>query len=221
MGGFDADVGECTVNVQRRMGAARMRRTSDEIRGNGIGAILLSFFGSMWMLIALHGHLLLLVCSLLVPLLLVVRSAGLIRGSKRLSKREPPQTASEIVAENALQKRFTWIFAGEGIAIFLVVNVLANIGMSSLTVPAIGVIVGLHFLPLARVFRRPLYYWSGATQVLLCVGAALALRSAALEAMNMVIGLGMALILWSTMLIVVTGARRSLQLLESALPVGR
>ena len=47
--------------------------------------------------------------------------------------------------------RFVGIASGvEGILIILTVNVLANIGKSELLIPIIAIIVGLHFLPLAR-----------------------------------------------------------------------
>jgi hypothetical protein len=57
-----------------------------------------------------------------------------------------------MAVESAVGKRYAWIFGGEGVAIFIAVNVLANIGQSAFLLPTIGVIVGLYFLPLARLF---------------------------------------------------------------------
>jgi hypothetical protein len=56
----------------------------------------------------------------------------------------------------------------------------------------LGVIVGLHFLPLARLFRCSYYYWIGAIQVMLCLGTAIAMPSH-LDALSMVAGLEMGL----------------------------
>ncbi len=186
-----------------------MRRPSDQLRGNGNGAILIAAMGSVWMVVALHHHLLPLALTLLFPLLLVTLGVKLLRAGQGLRELEQPQTAAEVAAERALQKRFTWIFAAEGIAIFLAVNVLANLGMSVFLMPTIGVIVGLHFLPLAGLYGRSVFYWSGAAQILLCIAFAVTLRANA-NLLNMVTGAAMGAILWSTMLAVVIQSLRSL-----------
>jgi hypothetical protein len=58
----------------------------------------------------------------------------------------------------------------EGVAIFVVANVLINLHMPTLLLPAIAIIVGLHFLPLARWIPVPLYYRTSAG--LIAVGLA-------------------------------------------------
>jgi hypothetical protein len=155
--------------------------------------------GGAWMVAALHTlpHVWLFAWDLLPASLLVVWGVSLIRASNRMRESEPAPTAAELAAESAVGKRFAWIFGGEGVAIFIAVNVLANIGKSAFLLPTIGVIVGLHFLPLARLFRYSLYYWSGAIQVVFCLGTAVAMRSH-LNTLNTVVGLEMGLTLWIT-----------------------
>jgi hypothetical protein len=147
-------------------------------------------------------------CAVLPASLLVIWGVSLIRASNRMRKGEPSLTAEELAVESAVGKRYAWIFGGEGIAIFTAVNVLANIGKSAFLFPTVGVIVGLHFLPLARLFRYPFYYWIGAIQVALCLATAIAMRSH-LSALSVTVGLEMALTVWITALLVVLSARES------------
>src|SRR5690242_10910502 len=46
--------------------------------------------------------------------------------------------------------------AVEGVAIFLAINVCLNIGAPDAALPIVAIIVGLHFLPMAHGFPRPL-----------------------------------------------------------------
>ena len=186
-----------------------MRRASSELRGSGSGAVIIAIMGSVWAAIALSGHPALLFFLLPVPLFLVVLGIKFIQASARLRNQEPPPTTTEMAAETALQKRFQWVFAAEGIAIFLAVNVLANIGKNAFLIPTIGIIVGLHFLPLARLYGRALFYGSGAIQILLCLVAAVLLRSNPYD-LRTVTSLGMALVLWATMGTVLMKVRKGL-----------
>jgi hypothetical protein len=58
--------------------------------------------------------------------------------------------------------------AVEGIMIFAAATVLAKLGRRDLIAPAVAIIVGLHFLPLARWFPAPIYYLTAA--LLIAVG---------------------------------------------------
>ncbi len=84
--------------------------------------------------------------------------------------------------------------AVEGVAIFLAANMLVNLHMTGALGPAIGVIVGLHFLPLARWMPEPIYY---ATAAALVGVSALALALPGAWPLC-VTGSGAAIILWTT-----------------------
>lgn len=58
----------------------------------------------------------------------------------------------------------------EGVAIFVAANILVNLHMAERLLPTMAIIVGLHFLPLARGIPARIYYGSGAALIL--VGAA-------------------------------------------------
>ena len=68
------------------------------------------------------------------------------------------------------QRRQRWfhiINAGQWVVILIVGNVLANVGLGSWVIPAVILIVGLHFLPLAPLFSNPVLYATGAGFILL------------------------------------------------------
>ncbi|MDR3626857.1 MAG: hypothetical protein P4L45_08495 [Ignavibacteriaceae bacterium] len=57
--------------------------------------------------------------------------------------------------------RFIIIFVTEGLAILIARNVLVNINMARLFIPCLALIVGLHFYPLAKLFKRKIHYYVG------------------------------------------------------------
>ena len=61
--------------------------------------------------------------------------------------------------------------AVEGVAIFVAINVLRNVGLQDYVVPAVALIVGLHFFPLARGIPRDTYYGTGAALIIVSVVA--------------------------------------------------
>ncbi len=77
------------------------------------------------------------------------------------ARRQPVGTGNP--AEGDHVGRVVGIATGvEGIAIFIAANVLINLHLPTLVMPAIAIIVGLHFIPLARWIPVPLYYRTGA-----------------------------------------------------------
>lgn len=83
--------------------------------------------------------------------------------------------------------------AVEGVAIFAAVTVLVNLGRRDLIAPAVAIIVGVHFLPLARWFPAPIYYLTAA--LLVAVGMAGA-GVQNLPARVLTVGIGAAAVLW-------------------------
>ena len=81
----------------------------------------------------------------------------------------------------------------EGVMIVVAAKMLANTGRSELIAPVVAIIVGLHFLPLARWLPGPIYYLTGA--LLVIVGFA---STAILEptARTLTVCIGAAAVLW-------------------------
>lgn len=96
----------------------------------------------------------------------------------------------------------------EGAAILAAVIVLSRVGRRDLIAPAIAVIVGLHFLPLARWLRAPLYYLTAA--LLIGVGIAGAFLSDP-ASRGAAVGTGAAAVLWLSCGVVLIRAEEQLE----------
>jgi hypothetical protein len=94
---------------------------------------------------------------------------------------------------------FGIIFTVEFALVAVCAVVLDNAGRSLLIPVAVAFIVGLHFLPLARVFRLPFYYVTG----LACVTCSLGSLLVADEPVRLLaLGLAVAAVLWASALVV-------------------
>ena len=87
-----------------------------------------------------------------------------------------------------------WASGLEGLALFLAANVLIKAGLSAYVATAFAVIVGLHFLPLAKLLPVPIYY---ATALLLVLAGAAGL-AVDVAHRPLVISLAAAVVLWLT-----------------------
>jgi hypothetical protein len=94
----------------------------------------------------------------------------------RLHKEKENLPALSQPAETGPGKNFWMIFAAEGVAIFVAKNVLVNIGRNELFICCMALIVGLHFIPLAIVFKRQFDFYIAAWTSI-CAVAGLALIS--------------------------------------------
>lgn len=54
---------------------------------------------------------------------------------------------------------FGWVFTLEAVLVVAAANVLGAVGRPDLVLPAIALVVGLHFYPMARIFRRRVDTW--------------------------------------------------------------
>ncbi|MGH9646405.1 MAG: hypothetical protein ACRD4E_06270 [Bryobacteraceae bacterium] len=91
--------------------------------------------------------------------------ADAIRAILRSPGAIPPRTAED----RTMLRRFSVVGAGEVIAIMVVNGICAITQHLELLVPLDLVIVGIHFLPLARIFRVQRYYFMGGLFVLVPV----------------------------------------------------
>ena len=155
---------------------------------NKIGIMIMSGFAVLWFVWGLSAVSALTGVWLLVPFAV---SGAMIAFAMRLP----------IVATDAERRRVGrivgWASGIEGIAIFVAVNVLTNLGHPAYAPVATLAIVGLHFLPLAYYLRVPTYYVAGAALVALAIfGCTIAADTTRL----LVIGIGAAVLLWLTCL---------------------
>jgi len=155
------------------------------------GIWVLSIFAAIWFVVGVVG------AGLPWAVLAVpaVISGALIGWGLRTTGTEPPR--------NPNVGRLVGIWSAiEGVAIFIAANVCVNIGAQDAVAPVIAIIVGLHFLPLARGIPVPLYYGTGAALVALGLGALL-LPGA--ERMEMT-GFAAAAVLWISSVLLIRQA---------------
>jgi hypothetical protein len=76
---------------------------------------------------------------------------------------------AETPGQQRRQRWFHIINGGQWVLILIIGNVLANLGLASWVFPAVILIVGLHFLPLARLFSNPVHYATGAGFIVLAL----------------------------------------------------
>jgi len=141
------------------------------VKGIASGLLLMAVFTLVWAGIAFGGLLgtgywFALLIFPVLSILFVINAIKLFR----ISKYYPPVTSEDDIAEG--KKMGMWfgiIFGAEGLLIFVAVNVVNNIGHPELVIPAIALVVGLHFYPLAKVFKRTLDYYLATWATLIAV----------------------------------------------------
>lgn len=128
------------------------------------GSIIMGAFGVIWWVVGLRASGQPSLLTYLIPLAVAAAIAVVcLRG-----RRAEPETDEESRRRGRLVGIAS---AAEGVAIFVAVNVLVNVGLRDEVAPTIALIVGLHFLPLARWLpARPYYVTAGVLVALGLVG---------------------------------------------------
>jgi hypothetical protein len=112
----------------------------------------------------------------------------------------------ESPAKKRTNRLFHIINAGQWVVILIVGNILVNVHLSAWVIPSAILIIGLHFLPLARIFSNPAHDVTGGAFILLAVGYPFLATGGPSSAVGR---LGAGLILWASALWAVTTARGS------------
>ena len=198
---------------------------SDQITSRAViqsyarGALILTFFGEFWALATVPAltfleRVLLFAVILIVAIALSIPSISILRAAQHLSYNSSPEAMTK---GKTISKWFAVVFFSEFATIGLA-NFLLNSTHHDEIIPLVtALIVGIHFLPLANIFRITAYYMTGTSISLLAVGALIALlffkvTLGGLYAWATVVGLGNAVILWITALYVLSIGRRLLRL---------
>jgi len=177
----------------------------EKVRGMIGGAIILTLFAAFWSIIALANWVAR--PSWTIPAAILATIALLAMSASRISATRGIESLDDPIAE-AQGKRagmlFGIIFSVEGVIIFLCSIVLANEHLEIWIPIGIALIVGVHFLPLARVFEVPLYYGTGVFCVLGVLGCAL-IGDPGLRLLSA--GLTMAVVLWGSVILILFQTR--------------
>lgn len=169
------------------------------------GMMFMTFFGALWGFIGIIGShgianpWLLVFCSI-VTVVLACGSLVLFGKGRHLTNNV---TSEDRAHWKNVNKKFILVFALEGIAI-AIASVICNMtDRFELFFPIMAIIVGVHFFPLAQLFRVYFYHVTGAV---LCALGIIAffiplnatIAGVALIARSMFIGLSSAVTLWAT-----------------------
>jgi len=141
------------------------------VKGIATGLCMMAFFTSLWSGIAFGGlhatnYWFFLLAFLAFAVLFVIRAIKLFG----MAKYFPPLTSeADLAEEKRIGKWFGIIFGAEGLGIFVGINIVVNLGYPDLVIPTIALVVGLHFFPLAKVFKRTIDYYLASWATLIAV----------------------------------------------------
>jgi hypothetical protein len=166
------------------------------VKGIASGLMMMAVFTLIWAGIAyggLHGtfYELILVVFPVLAITFITNAVSLFRIAKHFPKVESEEDKAEG------KKTGMWfgiIFAAEGLGIFIAINIVTNIGHPELTIPVIALVVGLHFYPMAKVFKRTIDYYLATWSTMIAVLAIVFSLNHALSQSNILAftGIGLA-----------------------------
>jgi len=151
---------------------ARRNISAFQLKVSARGALIRSGFGStlMYWAVVFSGSPTPLRFSIVaVPAVgLIAWSIVLVRATRRL-----PSSPDELDHWRTVRK-FSWLDVGlEWGLIGVTLFAFARVGRFDLVPQAFGVIIGLHYLPLGKIFRGQQYYWTGAVMLVAAIGSLL------------------------------------------------
>ena len=197
--------------------ATKAAEGRDALVGRATGAMVMALFGLLWALgcAAVPGRVpvpLLFVSSAVITAVLVVAGLRLRRASFAGEIRPSRRDAVPAHADR-IRRRFRLVGVIQGLGVGIAVFACVRLGRPELIPAAVALVVGLHFFPLAPLFRVPLYHATGAALCLVAVVTPLvaAPLGAQTVAWQVVPGLGAAAILWATSAVLVVGGLGSVR----------
>jgi hypothetical protein len=169
--------------------------TAAHVRGIAAGAFILSAFGGFWVLVPLLqwvGRPVWAVGAAAVALAIL----EVLAAARFFSARQLPKGDAVAAARGKrIGMWFGIIFTLEGALIGLGAVLLSRNGLGVWIPSMAALVVGLHFLPLARLFGVPLYFWTGAGAVAVVVFTAFLPEA---STRLLLLGLGMGAVLWAS-----------------------
>jgi hypothetical protein len=122
------------------------------------GAIIMSFFGAFFASLTLYWQFGILDATLLIPFM----GFAMIGVAAICVLRNP---GKGITASGKAERAIMWSSTAEGIGLFLASNIVINLHRAELLLPAMALVVGAHFIPIARAAAFPPFYALGAALI--------------------------------------------------------
>lgn len=180
------------------------------MRGRAVGALVCAGFGayalSSWAQAAIPGEKILWFGAIAAAAVVLVIWAI----ANLVALRHAPRVVLDRRLVRFFRIWFALIVAIEGTAIGIGAPILGHFHRPDLFGQWIGAVVGIHFLPLGKLFKLPLYYATGAVIALAALGSLL-ISSSPLRAAISAGGAGITL--WLTAIIILS---KNLEFLESS-----
>jgi len=179
------------------------------VRGRGIGTMFLAGFGSLWLAAGLWDAL---QNGWIVGAVAVAGSLLFLAGRNHYRRHALYALPSDLQTRfDALrakgQRMFHLVNVLQWVSIIAVNSYLNYIGKSAWSVAAVMLIVGLHFLPLARLFRSVSHAIVGGIIILLAVSYPFVAAGGPQSPLGPIV---MGLILWGSAAGMLAGAKRTL-----------
>ena len=165
---------------------------SAALAGRAIGAMFFSIFGGAWLGLWAYSEF---TGSIAAVIPVIAGTAFLLWRARLTYKANAPAMHREKNSPQSKKRQriFNLINAAQWLAVFAVAGLLSMTGHAALILPAVIFIIGVHFIPLARLFMYKPHYVTGLSLVILAIGYPLL----AAEGPTSGIGaLGAGLILW-------------------------
>jgi hypothetical protein len=135
------------------------------LKGRMRAALICGTFGAVWMIQALYfGNNNVPACLAAVSALSAIFIVWPIVRLRSL--RHLPISAADKTFWPSVARPYWTLVIIEWLLCAIAINGLLYIHRYRLMPEALGIIIGLHFLPLARIFKAPIYYATGAIMVL-------------------------------------------------------
>jgi hypothetical protein len=162
---------------------------SERAKGASIGATIVCGFGAAWLALGMisAGVPLRVALAMVVPVFVLIAFLG-----SAVRRRLPKLAAAETPEKKQMMRTFNMVNIAQWVAIFGVVNLLRFLHLDAWIVSSIVLIVGAHFIPLARIFQAPQHLKTGIA-MMLCAAVAVVLP---VSVRDIVECLGAGLILW-------------------------
>ncbi len=162
--------------------------SANALRGRAIGTMFFAFFGGFWFLIALYARQQINAITVSAVVLLMFALGVAAYNLMRLSTH-----FTRIPEDPTIGRKFGWINLIQWGSIAILVPTLGKLHLDVYIPTTITVIVGLHMLPLATLFR---YAQHNITGCLLIVWAGAAMLIAPADSMQSTTCIGTGSILW-------------------------
>jgi hypothetical protein len=163
----------------------------ERAKGASIGATITGGFGAVWLALGMTaaGVPVSIAMAVVVPVFVLIACLAL-----AVRRRLPKFSGAETPEKKQKMRAFAVVNVVEWLAIFGTINLLRNLHLDAWIVSAIVLIVGAHFLPLARIFGARQHVVTG-TAMMLCAAVAVVLPGSVRDVVECVVA---GLILWAS-----------------------